>query len=315
MSTLITYMLVIMSTLMLVALGGMFAERSGVINIGLEGVMILGMVGSTMVLMLLPATIPAFVAMLIALAVGAAFGIVCSMLIAVAAIHFKADQTLVGTAVNMLALAFATVFSKAFTGGMSGDIGQTTMQFTNFFGRSFYAFTIGDAGVSWYFIIAIIILIASAIILYKTRFGLRLRSCGEHPQAAASLGVNVYKMRYMGVGISGILGGLGGVIYATATTSTWDTVNGASGLGFLAMAVMIFGQWKPVKIFWASLLFSFFSALPNAVSAMPAIEAWGLNGEFYKLLPYLVCLIVLAFTSGKSRAPKAEGIPYDPGMR
>ena len=168
---------------------------------------------------------------------------------------------------------------------------------------------------SWFVVIAIVLLVVSYIVLYKTKFGLRLMACGEHPQAADSVGINVYKMRYAGVLISGALGGLGGIIYIAAANSTWHFEYGVAGAGFLALAVMIFGQWKPHRIALAAVLFGVFRALSNVYSGIEFFANLGINGTFYNMLPYIVSLVVLAFTSKKSRAPKAEGIPYDKGMR
>ena len=154
-----------------------------------------------------------------------------------------------------------------------------------------------------------------SILLYKTRFGLRLQACGEHPQAADSVGINVYKMRYAGVMISGVLGGLGGLVYITAGVSEWKFENGVAGFGFLALAVMIFGQWKPLRIALAALLFGLFRSLSNVYTGFDFLAQLNLPSTFYNMLPYIISLLVLALTSSKSRAPKAEGIPYDKGSR
>ena len=135
------------------------------------------------------------------------------------------------------------------------------------------------------------------------------------PADTPALVINVYKMRYAGVMISGVLGGLGGIVYITAGVSEWKFENGVAGFGFLALAVMIFGQWKPTRIALAALLFGLFRALSNVYSGFPLLASLQLPGAFYNILPYLISLIVLAFTSKQSRAPKAEGIPYDKGGR
>ena len=165
-------------------------------------------------------------------------------------------------------------------------------------------------------LISIIFLIISIIIFYKTKFGLRLRACGEHPHAADSVGINVHKMRYVGVSISGILAGIGGFFYSVGVMD--GNVNGhtgVAGFGFLALAVMIFGQWKPVRIFLAALFFAFLRTLAYSVSLIPFLDNLGINQTYYKMLPYIATMVVLAFTSKKSRAPKAEGIPYDKSER
>ena len=164
-------------------------------------------------------------------------------------------------------------------------------------------------------VIAAALLVVSHIVLYKTRFGLRLMACGEHPQAADSVGINVCRMRYAGVLISGMLGGLGGIVYITAGVSEWKFENGVAGFGFLALAVMIFGQWKPKLIGIAALLFGLFRALSNVYSGFDALTALHLPSTVYNMLPYIISLVILALFSRNSRAPKAEGIPYDKGQR
>lgn len=164
--------------------------------------------------------------------------------------------------------------------------------------------------------IGFLLLGIAVIIFYKTRFGLRLRACGEHPHAADSVGINVYRMRYAGVGLSGILGGIGGFFYSVGVMD--GNVNGhtgVAGFGFLALAVMIFGQWKPIKILFAALFFAFLRTLAYSVALIPFLNDLGINQTYYKMMPYIATMIVLAFTSKKSRAPKAEGIPYDKSQR
>ena len=164
-------------------------------------------------------------------------------------------------------------------------------------------------------LIALILLVVMYIVLYKTKFGLRLRACGENPQAANSVGIDVYRMRWAGVLISGFLGGLGGITYIMSGVSEWKFEAGVAGFGFLSLAVMIFGQWKPQKIALAALLFGFFRALSNVYTGIDFLAALNIPSTVYNMLPYIISLIVLAFTSRNSAAPKAEGIPYDKGQR
>ena len=169
--------------------------------------------------------------------------------------------------------------------------------------------------------ICIILFVVLSIILYKTKFGLRLRACGENPQAADSLGISVTKMRYIGTTISGFLAGMGGFVYSLTTANC--TSNGdVAGFGFLALAVMIFGNWKPLNIAGASLLFGLVKCIAAAYSSIDIngdgvywLAEIGISSHLYRMLPYIITLVVLAFTSKKSRAPKAEGIPYDKGQR
>ena len=245
--------------------------------------------------------------------VSAAVGMVYSCLLAVACINFKEDQTLVGTALTLLGTAGATVIVKAINTAANPDDVSSTIQYAG--AKKAFLVNIGSFEFSWFMLFALLILIASYIVLYKTRFGLRLMACGEHPQAADSVGINVFKMRYAGVLISGALGGLGGLVYITAGVSEWKFENGVAGFGFLALAVMIFGQWKPLRIALAALLFGLFRSLSNVYTGFDFLAQLNLPSTFYNMLPYIISLLVLALTSSKSRAPKAEGIPYDKGSR
>ena len=311
---LLQYTLIFASVLMLVALGGCFAERSGVINIGLEGIMVIGALGGALVLKFLPVTVGTPVMVLSTVVVSALFGSLFSLFLAVAAINFKADQTITGTAMNMLATAGATVAVKAMnTAASGGNDVSSEIAYTQT--KDLLLVRFGGFEFNWFMPVAILCLVVSYVVLYKSRFGLRLRACGEHPQAADSVGINVYKMRYAGVLISGLLGGLGGIVYITASVSVWKFENGVSGFGFLALAVMIFGGWHPIKIALASLLFGFCRALGNVYSGFAFLTALNVPSVVYNMLPYIISLIVLAFTSKKSRAPKAAGIPYDKGSR
>lgn len=310
---LLQYTLIFASVLMLVALGGCFAEHSGVINIGLEGIMVMGALGGALVMKFLPAGTSAPVVVLLVILAAVALGTLYSLLLAVAAINFKADQTLVGTAMNLLGTAAATVFVKAMNTAESVDNVSATIQYTE--PKKAFLVNIGSFEFSWFMAVAFVALVVSYIVLYKTRFGLRLQACGEHPQAADSVGINVYNMRYAGVLISGVLGGLGGITFITAGVSEWKFEYGVAGFGFLALAVMIFGEWKPTRIALAAILFGAFRALGNVYSGFELLRNLNLPSTLYNMLPYIVCLIVLSFTSEKSRAPKAEGQPYDKGQR
>ena len=311
---LLQYTLIFASVLLLVALGGCFAERSGVINIGLEGIMCIGALGGALVMKFMPVTMGAPVIVICTILAAALFGLVFSLTLAVAAINFKADQTITGTAMNMLATAGATVAVKAMnTAASGGNDVSSDIAYTHV--KDFFIVRIGSFEFSWFMLVAVICLAVSFVFLYKTKSGLRLRACGEHPQAADSVGINVYKMRYIGVLISGLLGGLGGIVYITAGVSVWKFEDGVAGFGFLALAVMIFGAWHPLKIALAALLFGFFRALGNVYSGFDFMMALNLPSVVYNMLPYIISLVVLAFTSKKSRAPKAEGIPYDKGVR
>ena len=329
--------------LMIVALAGVFAERSGIINLALEGIMIFGaFIGVLFVRSM--QDLDVFVnaarqgnwltlqglevmAMLAAAAMGALF----SLLLSFASINLKADQTIGGTALNLMAPAMVLFLIRIIDGQnildmKTGDSATWFMLKKSTFGipKSQNIGFLGETFLNKVYLatyICILLFIVMSILLYKTRFGLRLRACGENPQAADSLGINVYKMRYAGTTISGALAGMGGFVYALTTTNC--TSNGdVAGFGFLALAVMIFGNWKPLNIAGASLLFGLFKCIAAAYSSIDIngdgvymLAEIGISSHLYRMLPYLVTLVVLAFTSKKSRAPKAEGIPYDKGSR
>ena len=329
--------------LMIVALAGVFAERSGIINLALEGIMIFGaFIGVLFVRSMQDLDVFVNAARqgswltlqgleILAMLVSAALGALFSLLLSFASINLKADQTIGGTALNLMAPAMVLFLIRIIDGQnildmKTGDsatwfmlkkstFGISKSQDIGFLGETF----LNKVYLATY--ICVLLFLIMSILLYKTRFGLRLRACGENPQAADSLGINVYKMRYAGTTISGALAGMGGFVYALTTTNC--TSNGdVAGFGFLALAVMIFGNWKPLNIAGASLLFGLFKCIAAAYSSIDIngdgvymLAEIGISSHLYRMLPYLVTLIVLAFTSKKSRAPKAEGIPYDKGSR
>ena len=309
---LLKYTLLYAVVLMLVALGGMFSERSGVINIALEGIMAIGGLAGILVLVLFQGTLPAAVLILFSILASAVAGMIYSLLLVFSAITLKADQTIGGTALNMLATAAAVVIVKAYNNTASGGNGSASSKLS--YSNKEFIFTAGPLTYNIFLIIGIVLLIAAYIFLYKTKYGLRLRACGEHPQAADSVGINVYQWRYIGVMISGFLGGLGGFAYIVPSVSTWNFEVGVTGFGFLALAVMIFGQWKPFRIAGAAVFFAVFKSLANIADAT-FLSNLHLSKNIYDMMPFIVSMILLAFTSKNSQAPKAEGIPYDKGAR
>ena len=313
MALLLQYMLIFASVLPLVALGGCISEHSGVINLGLEGIMVIGALGGALMMKYLPDGTSAVITIILSILAAVAAGMLYSCLLGVACINFKADQTLIGTAMNLLATAGATVFVKALNTATNPDDHSSEISYIA--ARKKFIIGINNFDFNWFMLIALLAVIIVFFILYKTRFGLRLMACGEHPQAADSVGINVYRMRWAGVLISGALGGVGGLCYILAGSSLWKFEVGVAGFGFLALAVMIFGQWKPTRIALAALLFGFFRALSNVYSGFDFLARLNLPSNVYNMMPYIISLIVLALTSQKSRAPKAEGIPYDKGLR
>jgi simple sugar transport system permease protein len=300
--------------LMVVALGGMFSERSGVVNIALEGIMIMGAFVSILFLNLTGTKLSGQLQLLIAIVISMVTGAVFSLTHAYAAINMKADQTISGTALNMFAPAFAIFVARVIQGVQQ-------IQFSNTF-RIESVPVLGKIPVLGPLLfqntyittyLGILILILSTVVLYKTKFGLRLRACGEHPQAADAAGINVYRMQYAGVVISGALAGLGGLVFVVPTSTNFNA--DVAGYGFLAIAVLIFGQWKPMKILGASLFFGLMKTIAAAYSGIPFLAGLGIPSYLYKMIPYIATMVVLMFTSKNSQAPRASGIPYDKGQR
>ncbi|MCL2126952.1 MAG: ABC transporter permease [Treponema sp.] len=300
--------------LLIVALGGMFSERSGVINIALEGIMILGSFTGILFINVFQKAIPGQPILLLAVLVSVITGIAISLLHGYASINMKANQIISGTAINMLAPAVAIYIARQIrTVQQVPFINQFRIEKAPVLGSLpfFGPLLFQNTYLTTY--IGFLILIGSSVILYKTRFGLRLRSCGEHPQAADSAGINVYSMRYAGVMISGALAGLGGLVYIIPTSTQFNAE--VSGYGFLALAVLIFGQWKPWRILAAAFFFGLMKAIASSYSGIDFMKGIPIPSYVYKMIPYIATLIVLAFSSGKSQAPRAEGIPYDKGSR
>ena len=342
MSFLIQQTLIYAVPLLIVALAGIFSERSGTINLALEGIMIFGaFIGVLFINLSQSAGMFAAAKaagdwgalqgfMLLAMLVSAAAGAVFSLLLSFACINLRADQTIGGTALNLMAPALVLflirIIANQNTLQMNGDaaswfmIKKTMLGYAKTDQLGFFANTfLNKVWLSTY--VCLLVFIILSILLYKTRFGLRLRSCGENPQASDSLGINVYRMRYAGTSISGALAGMGGFVYALTTAN--GSANGdVAGFGFLALAVMIFGNWNPLNVAGASLLFGLFKCIAASYSSIDLngdgvywLAQIGISPNFYRLLPYLITLLVLAFTSKSSRAPKAEGIPYDKSTR
>jgi general nucleoside transport system permease protein len=323
--TFLSLVLILAIPLIITATGGLFTERSGVTNIALEGIMILGAFTALIVTnRITPESVGGpFVLYLIGMFIAIITGILVSILHSIASIKMKADQIISATAINTLAPALALFLTYTLTLGAPNDdklpifsgfkIAQIPILsdipfIGDLFFQNFYP--------ALYF--GIIVIIAAYIILYKTKFGLRLRSCGENPHAADSAGINIYKMRYIGVSISGGLAGLGGFFYITSFTTSYHA--NVAGYGFLAIAVLIFGNWKPLNIALTALLFSTLLTFAQGIAFFPELErlvtqTLNINLNLISMLPYLVTIIVLVLTSKNSRSPKALGQTYDKGQR
>lgn len=311
--------------LLIVALGGVFSERSGIINLALDGERIFGaFIGAVFVKLRVEKAAWAGTSQalfLLGRLISAAAGAIRSLLLSFAAIKRKADQTIVGTSLNRLAPAIVSAFGLVFFsqekivsgGSFSIRRNRYPAAFQSMLKNSrFLSFFFDKIYISTYIVILLFILLS--IWLYKTKTGTHLRACGENPQAADSVGINVYKRRYLGSTISGALAGLGGFVYiATVSATTADsTVN---GLGFLALAIRIFGNWNPALIALGAFFFGFLKSLGVLAPMIPFRAKWNLPRYFYNRVPYVIVILVLILFHGKSGCPKAEGIPYDKGQR
>lgn len=297
--------------ILITSLGGLICERSGIVNIGLEGLMIIGSFSSALTMWLLHPLIGDS-AILIGLFVSVLAGAAFSLLHAFASINLSANQVISGTAINMIAGALTVFFARFLTG--SGNIQiQSSLPRFNIWGLSKIPI-IGKLFFTQTYIttwLILFLLVASWYMIYKTPFGLRLRSCGEQPHAADAAGVNVKLVRYIAVLFSGAFAGLGGgVILVTYSGEFNGTV---SGLGFLALAALIFGQWKPLGILGATFFFGFASTLANVSQVVPQLAQ--IPGLILKAFPYVVTLLALVFFSKSSQAPRAAGEAFDQGAR
>lgn len=300
--------------LLMTALGALYCERSGIINIGLDGFMIVGSFAGALTISKLQesmgaaSNLPLWIGLVVAIIVGMLF----SLLHAFASINLNADQTISGTAINMMAGAVTIFLARTVTG--SGRIRIT---------NGFYPIDIpvlsqipiiGDLLFKKTYIttwVSLAILLLSTFLIYKTRFGLRLRSCGEHPQASDAAGINVHRMRYIGVLLSGGLSSFAGAVMLVTYSGEFN--GSVAGLGFLALAALIFGQWKPMGILAATLFFGFATTVANVSQVIPALGSIPL--VILKVFPYVATLLALVIFSKSSRAPKAEGEPFDSGKR
>jgi len=305
-----------MIPLLIVALGGMFSERSGIVNIALEGKMVMGAFTGVLFLHIFqnPDKATDHGILVLALLVAMVTGVVMALFHAFASINLKANQIISGIAINMFAPA-AAIYIAVFY------INQQHIPFLNQFRITSVPFlgsipVLGPLFFQSSYIttyLGFLIFAVSAYVLYKTKFGLRLRACGEHPQAADSVGVNVVWIRYAGVLISGALAGMGGLIWIIPASTRFG--GSVAGYGFLALAVLIFGAWKPKRILFAAFFFGVLQTIANSFTGIPFLLNLGIPAAFYNMIPYIATLILLAFTSKNSQAPAAVGQPYDKGKR
>ena len=297
--------------LLMGALGGLYSERSGVTNLCIEGLMLFGCFASAATIVKLQA-IPGFsfnLAIIIGIVVAMLASTLLALLHAIASINLKADQTISGTAINMLSTALSLFLAQTITGSGNITVVRSVIRSDVPFlskipviGPLFFSETY------WTTWICIAVWVISYFLLYKTSFGLRLRACGEHPSAVASAGVNVHKMRYIGVLTSGFLSGLGGACILVTYAGEYNAGSGINGLGFLAIAALIFGQWKPLGILGSTAFFGLCMTIANIGRILPAFS--GIPMAVLGAFPYIATLIALVFSSKKSAAPLATGQPF-----
>lgn len=308
MALIVSSTLVYSAPLILTSLGGVYSENSGIVNIGLEGIMTIGAFAAIVFNLTFAPSMGSLTPWVGAL-IGGIVGLIFSILHAVATINFHADHIISGTVLNIMAPPLGVFLIKALY-----DKGQTENITANFGYFSFPGlssipvigpiFFKNTSAPAW---IAIILAIFMWWLLYKTRFGLRLRSCGENPQAADTMGINVYKMRYIGVLTSGFMGGLGGAIFAEAIAGNFS-ISTIVGQGFMALAAVIFGKWNPIGAMLSSLFFGFAQSLSIIGNQLPVIS--NVPAVYMQIAPYVLTIIVLVLFLGKSVAPAADGVNY-----
>lgn len=296
--------------LLMGALGGLYSERSGVTNLCIEGLMLTGCFASATTIYLLQSAGVGFnLAIVIGIVVAMLAGGLLSILHAVAAINLKSNQVISGTAINMLATALTLFLAQTITGSgnvtiLRGIIRSDVPLLSKipligplFFSRTYWT--------TW---LCLAIWLVSFFLLYRTSFGLRLRACGEHPSAVASAGVDVHRMRYIGVILSGLLSGLGGACILVTYAGEYNSTSGINGLGFLAIAAMIFGQWKPLGILASTFFFGLCMTIANMGRVIPLFQS--IPTGYLGLFPYVATLVALVASSRKSAAPLASGEPF-----
>ncbi|MDN6161425.1 MAG: ABC transporter permease [Atopostipes sp.] len=306
--SIVTSSLMFSAPLILTAIAGTFSERSGVINIGLEGIMVMGAFASA-IFNLQFYEIFGKQTPWIAMLVGGAVGLIFSVLHAVATINLRADHIVSGTAINLLAPALAVflvrvLFDKAQTGPLATSFGITSIPILKdipIIGEIFFT-SVTPLGY-----MGIIIGVIGWFVLFKTPFGLRLRSVGEHPVAAETVGINVRLYKYAGVLISGFLGGMGGAIQAQAIANEFGALT-IAGQGFMAMAAMIFGKWNPIGVTFAAIFFGFAQSLSRVGRYIPIIQ--DIPTIYLQVLPYVLTIVILVGFIGKSEAPESLGETY-----
>lgn len=307
-------MLLSVVPLLIVALGGIFSERGGVLNFSLEGLMLAGAFCGAIFIRGMQDTAGGSGIYLIALLIAGIAGSVVILMHAVASINLSGKQSISGMSINLLLPALTIVIARALFGvlqvnyknsfliGEVPGLSQIPVIGDIFFKNTYISTLVG-----------VVVLVATVIVFTRTRFGMRLHACGENPQAAASMGINVQRTRYIGMLISGFLAGMGGLAFVIPSSTEYSA--SVAGYGYLALAVVIFGQWRPLRILGASVFFGLMKTLANVYTSVPFLVDLGISNYFFKMAPYLATIIVLVFTSQKSKKPRALGVPYDQSAR
>lgn len=312
---LLQQMLFFSMPLLVVAVGGLYAERSGIVNIALEGKMIFGAFVGILFLFLFDERITGQSALVVAMLLGTAAGMLLGLMHAYASVTMKANQAISGMAINILAPAIAVFVAKEVTPSELIPFRQRffipeipLLNEIPIIGKVFFE----RAYITTY--VAIIVFLVSLFVIKKTRFGLRLRASGEHPHALDAAGVKVGRIRYTSVLISGGLAGLGGVVFFIPTSVEFSA--NVSGYGFLAIAVLVFSKWEIKRIIVTSVFFGLMQTIASAHSGIPFLASIDIiPSEVYKMLPYIATLIVLSLSRGEANAPAAIGVPYDVSSR
>ena len=313
---LVKYLALYGIVLLLVAMGGMWSEHSGIINIALEGIMTIGAVAGALVLCILPADMARVWIIIIPILSACAAGVLYSCLLAIASINLKADQTIGGTALNLMGTALALVLVKNYNITHAGNQSPKLV-----YSNAAYIFNFGPYKINIFLFIGLALLIISYLLMYKTKFGLRLRSCGENPQAADSLGINVAAKKYQHIMLGSGIMGIGGLYMGLNLGGTFEGSNcWINGYGWIAIALVIFANWSTSKAIFGTFVFGFFNTLriynaplaatfPNALGWLSKIPA-----QFFSALPFIVTLIVLIVSSMRqsknSNCPTAIGLNY-----
>ena len=307
-SILVSSMIVYAAPLIFTSIGGAYSEHAGVVNVGLEGIMVMGAFSGIIFNLTFEPTLGSLTPWL-SLIVAAGIGVLFSLIHAVATIHFRADHIVSGTVLNLMAPPLAVFLVKAmYNKGQTDNIkvafGKTSIPVLSKIPVIGDIFFNNASIIGW---VAILFSFIAWFIMFKTKFGLRLRSVGEHPQAADTLGINVYRMRYLGVMISGALAGIGGAIYAQSVSVNF-AVTTIVGPGFIALAAMIFGKWNPIGAMLASLFFGASQSLAVIGNQLPLLK--GIPSIYLQIAPYVLTMVVLAAFFGQAVAPKADGVNY-----